>query len=177
MAVVSTGSPLGLPHHLHLMSMKCGRKEVGITLDLKKPFKRYVEIGRVALVNYDKDYGKLGVIVNVIDQNRALIGNLDMVRSQINFKRRSPTSRLKLAVPLFEIGPHIIPVMGKKNDQKKIEEVVMMRILIRKVRIGKVAHGEISRREKSVICRGETGKNRGIERDREARKDRMQKSG
>ncbi|KAJ0054729.1 hypothetical protein Pint_01699 [Pistacia integerrima] len=34
------------------------------------PFKRYVEIGRVALVNYGKDYGKLVVIVDVIDQNR-----------------------------------------------------------------------------------------------------------
>ena len=35
-----------------------------------KPFKRYVEIGRVALVNYGKEYGKLVVIVDVIDQNR-----------------------------------------------------------------------------------------------------------
>ncbi|ESR41795.1 Ribosomal L14e domain-containing protein [Citrus sinensis] len=34
------------------------------------PLKRYVEIGRVALVNYGKDYGKLVVIVDVLDQNR-----------------------------------------------------------------------------------------------------------
>ncbi|THU69434.1 hypothetical protein C4D60_Mb08t14380 [Musa balbisiana] len=34
------------------------------------PFKRYVEIGRVALVNYGKEYGRLVVIVDVIDQNR-----------------------------------------------------------------------------------------------------------
>ncbi|PKA52094.1 putative 60S ribosomal protein L14 [Apostasia shenzhenica] len=34
-------------------------------------FKRYVEIGRVALVNYGKEYGRLVVIVDVIDQNRA----------------------------------------------------------------------------------------------------------
>ncbi|KAJ0972765.1 hypothetical protein J5N97_020724 [Dioscorea zingiberensis] len=33
-------------------------------------FKRYVELGRVVLVNYGKDYGKLIVIVNVVDQNR-----------------------------------------------------------------------------------------------------------
>ena len=33
-------------------------------------FKRYVEIGRVALVNYGKDHGKLVVIVDVVDQNR-----------------------------------------------------------------------------------------------------------
>ena len=35
-----------------------------------QPFKRYVEIGRVALVNYGKDYGRLVVIVDVLDQNR-----------------------------------------------------------------------------------------------------------
>jgi hypothetical protein len=29
-----------------------------------------VEIGRVALVNYGKDYGRLVVIVDVVDQNR-----------------------------------------------------------------------------------------------------------
>ena len=34
------------------------------------PFKRYVEIGRVALVNYGEDYGKLVVISDVVDQNR-----------------------------------------------------------------------------------------------------------
>lgn len=33
----------------------------------KMPFKRFIEIGRVALVKYDKDYGKLVVIIDVID--------------------------------------------------------------------------------------------------------------
>ena len=36
----------------------------------RMPFKRYVEIGRVALVNYGEDYGKLVVISDVVDQNR-----------------------------------------------------------------------------------------------------------
>lgn len=31
------------------------------------PFKRYVEIGRVAFVNYGEEYGKLVVIVDVVD--------------------------------------------------------------------------------------------------------------
>ncbi|KAI3962519.1 hypothetical protein MKW92_013970 [Papaver armeniacum] len=55
------------------------------------PFKRYVEIGRVAFVNYGKDYGKLVVIVDVIDQNRALVDAPDMVRRQMSFKRLSLT--------------------------------------------------------------------------------------
>ncbi|KAI3855401.1 hypothetical protein MKX03_025359 [Papaver bracteatum] len=43
------------------------------------PFKRYVEIGRVALVNYGECYGKLVVIVDVIDQNmkKVLIGAME----------------------------------------------------------------------------------------------------
>mmetsp|Transcript_19588 Transcript_19588/g.33620 ORF Transcript_19588/g.33620 Transcript_19588/m.33620 type:complete len:140 (+) Transcript_19588:74-493(+) len=37
------------------------------------PFHRFVEIGRVALVNYGADTGKLCTILDVIDQNRVLI--------------------------------------------------------------------------------------------------------
>ena len=37
------------------------------------PFKKYVQVGRVALVNQGSDAGKLCVIVDVIDQNRVLI--------------------------------------------------------------------------------------------------------
>ncbi len=45
-----------------------------------------------------------GVIVDVIDQNRSAVGTPDVVRSQMNFKRWSPTLGLKLAVLLPEIG-------------------------------------------------------------------------
>jgi hypothetical protein len=34
------------------------------------PFKRYVEIGRVALINYGPEAGQLTTIVDIIDQNR-----------------------------------------------------------------------------------------------------------
>ena len=37
------------------------------------PFKRYVEIGRIALVNYGPDCGKLVVISDVVDQNRVSV--------------------------------------------------------------------------------------------------------
>ncbi|XVE65814.1 hypothetical protein DITRI_Ditri08aG0029600 [Diplodiscus trichospermus] len=62
------------------------------------PFKRYVEIGRVAPVNYGKDYGKLVVIVDVVDQNRALVDAPDMVRGQMNFKRLTLTD-IKIDIP------------------------------------------------------------------------------
>jgi large subunit ribosomal protein L14e len=34
------------------------------------PFKRTVEIGRVVMVNYGKDTGKLYVISDIVDLNR-----------------------------------------------------------------------------------------------------------
>lgn len=34
------------------------------------PFKRTIEIGRVAMVNYGADYGKLVVISDVVDHNK-----------------------------------------------------------------------------------------------------------
>jgi large subunit ribosomal protein L14e len=46
-----------------------------------------VEIGRVVLVNYGADQGKLLVITDVIDQNRALVDHPTEIRRQINFKR------------------------------------------------------------------------------------------
>jgi len=55
-----------------------------------------------------------GVIADVIDQNQAAIGTLEMVRSQMNFKRWSPILRLKLAVSLSGIGLQAIP-MGRSE--------------------------------------------------------------
>jgi large subunit ribosomal protein L14e len=34
------------------------------------PFKRYVEIGRVAMINYGPEYGRLVVVSDVLDQSR-----------------------------------------------------------------------------------------------------------
>mmetsp|Transcript_299 Transcript_299/g.685 ORF Transcript_299/g.685 Transcript_299/m.685 type:complete len:131 (-) Transcript_299:132-524(-) len=55
------------------------------------PFKRYVEIGRIAVVNYGEDYGKLVVIVDVVDQQRVLADAPDMVRGIHSLKRLALT--------------------------------------------------------------------------------------
>ncbi|GIL44734.1 hypothetical protein Vafri_2249, partial [Volvox africanus] len=57
----------------------------------KMPFKRYVEIGRVALINYGPEFGKLVVITDVIDQNRALVDFPEQERRVVNFKRLALT--------------------------------------------------------------------------------------
>ncbi|PVD21472.1 hypothetical protein C0Q70_19645 [Pomacea canaliculata] len=51
-------------------------------------FERFVEIGRVAYIAFGNDKGKLCVIVDVIDQNRALVDGpcSGVTRQDINFK-------------------------------------------------------------------------------------------
>ncbi|XP_022153191.1 60S ribosomal protein L14-2-like [Momordica charantia] len=97
------------------------------------PFKRYVEIGRVALVNYGEDYGKLVVIVDVIDQNRALVDAPDMVRSQMNFKRLSLTD-FKIDIKRVPRKKELIEAMKAADVQKKWEDSSWGRKLLVKKR-------------------------------------------
>ncbi|KAG0484476.1 hypothetical protein HPP92_008555 [Vanilla planifolia] len=46
--------------------------------------------GRVALMNYGKEYGRLVVIVDVVDQNRALVDAPDMIREQTKLQETIP---------------------------------------------------------------------------------------
>ncbi len=52
-------------------------------------FKRYVEIGRVCLIEYGEDAGKLAAIVDVVDINRVLVDGptTGVSRQAINIKR------------------------------------------------------------------------------------------
>ena len=54
-------------------------------------FKRYVEVGRVVLINYGPDEGKLATIVDIVDSNKCLVdgpANLTGVSRQvISFSR------------------------------------------------------------------------------------------
>ncbi|KAJ3008153.1 60S ribosomal protein L14 [Thoreauomyces humboldtii] len=63
-------------------------------------FNRFVEIGRVVLVTYGPDAGKLAVIVDIVDHSRVLVHGptTDVKRQSISFKRCTLTD-LKLDVP------------------------------------------------------------------------------
>ncbi|CAM9774709.1 unnamed protein product, partial [Choristocarpus tenellus] len=56
-------------------------------------FTRFVEIGRVVLINYGPYQGKLAIIIDVVDSNKALVdGPLTGVpRQMIPFKRMALT--------------------------------------------------------------------------------------
>lgn len=66
-------------------------------------FTRFVEIGRVGLISYGPDMGKLCTIVNVIDHNRVLVdGPEEMTgvrRHELNLKRLMLTD-LKVSAKL-----------------------------------------------------------------------------
>ncbi|KAI4345823.1 hypothetical protein L6164_012915 [Bauhinia variegata] len=93
------------------------------------PFKRFIEIGRVALINYGKDYGKLVVIVDVLDQNRALVDAPDMVRTQMNFKRLSLTD-IKIDIKRVPKKKDLLNAMEAADVKKKWESSSWGRKLI-----------------------------------------------
>ncbi|CAJ2628129.1 putative 60S ribosomal protein L14-like [Trifolium pratense] len=93
------------------------------------PFKRFVEIGRVALVNYGEDYGKLVVIVDVIDQTRALVDAPDMERGPINFKRLSLTD-IKIDIKRVPKKKDLIKAMEEADVKNKWENSSWGRKLI-----------------------------------------------
>ncbi|KAH0871253.1 hypothetical protein HID58_078275 [Brassica napus] len=95
----------------------------------KMVFKRYVEIGRVALVNYGKDHGKLVVIVDVVDQNRALVDAPDMERIQMNFKRLSLTD-IVIEINRVPKKKALIEAMEKADVKNKWEKSSWGRKLI-----------------------------------------------
>ncbi|KAL0912005.1 hypothetical protein M5K25_017946 [Dendrobium thyrsiflorum] len=93
------------------------------------PFQRYVEIGRVALVNYGKEYGRLVVIVDVIDQNRALVDAPDRVCEQMNFKRLFLTD-IKIDIPRIPKKSKLIAAMDTADVKNQWEKSSWGRKLI-----------------------------------------------
>ncbi|KAI4369703.1 hypothetical protein MLD38_018122 [Melastoma candidum] len=127
------------------------------------PFKRFVEIGRVALVNYGKEYGRLVVIVDVVDQNRALVDAPDMVRTQMNFKRLSLTD-IKIDISRVPKKKTLIAAMKEADVLGRWEKSSWGRKLIVqkrraalndfdrfKVMLAKIKRGGLIRKELSKL--------------------------
>uniref|UniRef100_M4FCN3 Large ribosomal subunit protein eL14 domain-containing protein n=1 Tax=Brassica campestris TaxID=3711 RepID=M4FCN3_BRACM len=90
------------------------------------PEQRYIEIGRVALVIFGKDYGKL---VDVVDQNRALVDAPDMERIQTNLKRLSLTD-IVIDINRVPKKKILIEAMEKADVKNKWEKSSWGRKLI-----------------------------------------------
>ncbi|KAF9361434.1 hypothetical protein BGX26_003178 [Mortierella sp. AD094] len=79
-------------------------------------FQRVVEIGRVVMVNYGPDAGKLAVIVDIIDHNRALIEGptTGIARTAYAFRRLTLTP-LIVKVPR-NAGQTVLKAAIEKQD-------------------------------------------------------------
>uniref|UniRef100_H3B787 Large ribosomal subunit protein eL14 n=1 Tax=Latimeria chalumnae TaxID=7897 RepID=H3B787_LATCH len=87
-------------------------------------FKRYVEIGRVAYISFGPHAGKLVAIVDVIDQNRALVdGPCSGVRRQaMPFKCMQLTDfviKIQHRYQIPEVTDFWLVLVFKKKKKKK----------------------------------------------------------
>mmetsp|Transcript_16485 Transcript_16485/g.37044 ORF Transcript_16485/g.37044 Transcript_16485/m.37044 type:complete len:134 (-) Transcript_16485:273-674(-) len=65
-------------------------------------YSRFVEVGRVVLINYGPEEGKLATIIDILDQNKCLVEGPEEItgvaRQLIPYKRISLTD-LKISIP------------------------------------------------------------------------------
>ncbi|KAF9936510.1 hypothetical protein BGZ67_002279 [Mortierella alpina] len=79
-------------------------------------FQRVVEVGRVVMVNYGPDAGKLAVIVDIIDHNRALVEGptTGIARGAYAFRRLTLTP-LVVKIPR-NAGQTVLKAAIEKQD-------------------------------------------------------------
>ncbi|CAO3609126.1 unnamed protein product [Mucor hiemalis] len=89
-------------------------------------FKRQVEVGRVVLINYGADAGKLAVIVDIIDHNRALIDGptTGVVRQAFAYRRMVLTPLVLKNLPALNKAETVATweksAWAKKIEQRKV---------------------------------------------------------
>ncbi|KAH3743745.1 60S ribosomal protein L14 [Pelomyxa schiedti] len=93
-------------------------------------YKKFVQVGRVVLVNYGPDNGKLATIVDIIDENRVLIDG-----------PRSVTGVCRQAMPLKRVAltDYVIPIQNTFGS-KALAQVFKKEGVMRKWRYSKWFH-------------------------------------
>mmetsp|Transcript_1628 Transcript_1628/g.4335 ORF Transcript_1628/g.4335 Transcript_1628/m.4335 type:complete len:141 (-) Transcript_1628:180-602(-) len=82
------------------------------------PFKRYMEIGRVAFINFGSEYGQLVVVSDILDQNRALVDAPGQARRVVNFKRLALTD-IKIELPRMAAKKVVVAKFAEADVLKK----------------------------------------------------------
>jgi large subunit ribosomal protein L14e len=77
-----------------------------------------VEVGRVVMVTYGEDYGKLAVIVEIVDHGRVLVEGPELKRQVLSFKRVSLT-KITIKIPRA-IGSAKLLAQLEKQDVKAL---------------------------------------------------------
>eukprot|EP00949_MAST-11_sp_MAST-11-sp1_P002538 g2538.t1 len=86
------------------------------------PFERYVEIGRVCLINYGKDDGKLCTIIDILDIGRVLVdgpAKLTGVSRQVIPLKRVALTDYKLPIARNARQKTLIKAWGEEDIEKK----------------------------------------------------------
>ncbi|KAI8809492.1 ribosomal protein L14-domain-containing protein [Cladochytrium replicatum] len=80
-------------------------------------FQRFVEVGRVVLISYGPDAGKLAVIVDIIDHARVLVDGptTGVARQALGFKRLSLTPIVLKGLPRTA-GTRVVKKVIEKED-------------------------------------------------------------
>ncbi|KAJ1993854.1 hypothetical protein H4R33_000490 [Dimargaris cristalligena] len=100
-------------------------------------FKRVVESGRVVLVNFGPDAGKLAVIVDIIDHNRALIDGptTGVQRQEFSLRRLILTKLVVKDLPRTAGSTFLAKRITEQEIEKKwTETATAKRLEQRKVR-------------------------------------------
>jgi len=88
-------------------------------------FTKFVEVGRVCVINYGKDVDKLCVIINVVDVNRVLVDGphslTGVSRHVINIKRITLTN-LKVDIGIHATVKSIKKAFEKDDILNKFKE-------------------------------------------------------
>ena len=87
-------------------------------------FRTYVEAGRVAYVNFGEDYGKICVIVDILNENRVLVDG-DKFPRVIYPLRRLTLTKFCLPLQRGARNGNVVKAMKAADIQKKWESTTI----------------------------------------------------
>ena len=104
------------------------------------PFSRYVEVGRVVIINYGKEYGKLYVISDIVDQNRVSL--LRQVRHSTWKRYWDSSFGWPAAISTFRPSParcSLQVLIDRPDETRRVENFKRLQLTDYKIDISKLA--------------------------------------
>jgi len=137
-------------------------------------YKRFVEIGRVCVINYGPDSGKLCVLNDVIDQNRAFVDGpasiTGVFRQAIPFRRLALTD-IKVKIPRNARPGTLVKIFEKEGVLAKWQQTSWFKKQDRKVKRASLGDFDrfkvmLARKTRSRIVNAEVKKLAKVDRKR-----------
>ncbi|KAI9597549.1 putative 60S ribosomal protein L14 [Syncephalis fuscata] len=117
---------------------------------------RFVEVGRVVLVNYGPDAGKLAVIVDIIDHNRVLLDGptTDVLRQAIGkLPRAVRTSTLRKVIESQKLAEQWAQTawakkISARDTRKSLSDFDRFKVMRFKKQVRNVVNVEVAKLKK-----------------------------